>query len=533
MNMRGFTIDTQLIDMLCVRRVIPFVGTGFSAALNLPDWDSLLSKVSSEVEGALPYKTVAECCSNDPLQIAEYYLLMTDRNIGPLRYAIEQAFTQETKPILSGPHVELVNLGAPHIYTTNFDDLIEVTFRQLGLPVEVVALPKDVATSSEGKTQVIKYHGDLRHESTLVLTESSYYSRLDFESPMDLKFRSDLLGRSVLFVGYSFRDINIRIIWFKLMQMMKDIPPEDRPTSFIVRLEPNPVLEKLYESVGIKTIVLDPHKKAKSNEAKIRLLSTFMFTLSSQIAPDGKIPGTREQQFVSIALLDTIRENLIELKGHKEDTFTAFMPKPFRGRTIHSSRLGDLENLINILEKRRIPEQLGEQCKSLLDDFVSKVPNWDLVPSFAGFAKRYGQQFGSTPGLTLLVSLGLGDGRLRRVICTSDMPWKAVWGSRLSNDQATVVLRTFETALSGPEFLLEYKETIENIAYLADPVIRILEAQIVEKQDRKSQDLAKKLLRHAHQKFPLLKSYKPSLDGRPAVTGVVKKIMKDLKTKNG
>ena len=62
---------------------------------------------------------------------------------------------------------------------------------------------------------------------------------------MDLKIRADLLGRSVLFMGYSFRDINIRVIWFKLMEMMKDIPEEDRQPSYLVRLEPNPVLEVL------------------------------------------------------------------------------------------------------------------------------------------------------------------------------------------------------------------------------------------------------------------------------------------------
>src|SRR5205085_5246238 len=139
---------------------------------------------------------------------------------------------------------------------TNVDYLVETTFRELRLPYDTVALPKQVALARDQKTQIVKYHGDLRHEATLVLTESSYYSRLDFESPMDLKFRSDLLGRSVLFMGYSFSDINIRIIWFKLMEMMRDVPEADRPSSCIVRFERNPVLEELYQGVGIKTLCL-------------------------------------------------------------------------------------------------------------------------------------------------------------------------------------------------------------------------------------------------------------------------------------
>src|SRR5262249_30891852 len=150
----------------------------------------------------------------------EYLYLTNDRSVGPLRYEMSHALSLKQSPALSGPHVDLINLGAPQIYTTNFDDAIEETFRIVKEPVDVVALPKHVANFDPNKTQIVKYHGDMRHENTLVLTESSYYSRLDFESPMDLKFRSDILGKSVLFMGYSFSDINIRIIWFKLIRMM-------------------------------------------------------------------------------------------------------------------------------------------------------------------------------------------------------------------------------------------------------------------------------------------------------------------------
>lgn len=160
------------------------------------------------------------------------------------------ALTASSSVVSSTPHVELLNLGAPQVYTTNFDDLIERTYRELHQPMEVVALSRDVATAAGKHTEVVKYYGDLRYDNTLVLTESSYYTRLDFESPMDLKFRSDLLGKSVLFIGYGFSDINIRVIWFKLMQMMRDVPKEDRSPSYIVRLEPNPVLEALFADVA-------------------------------------------------------------------------------------------------------------------------------------------------------------------------------------------------------------------------------------------------------------------------------------------
>src|SRR6185295_18982593 len=266
-------IPEALARMARERRVIPFVGAGFSSGLGLPGWSDLLENVAehlriSDTDPQLSYAELHESPNGDPLRIAEYLYLRAGSAVGPLRLPMTTALQANCPIVESASHVELINFGAPRVYTTNFDSAIETVYRDLDEPVEVVALSRDVATGSTDTTQVVKYHGDLGHDPTLVLTESQYYKRLDFESPMDLKFRSDLLGRSVLFIGYSFSDINIRVIWFKLMQMMRDVPERDRPPSYIVRLEPNPVLEALDENVGLRTIVLDPQQEAKSEEER-------------------------------------------------------------------------------------------------------------------------------------------------------------------------------------------------------------------------------------------------------------------------
>ena len=528
--MLNITIDPHLVEMIRARRVIPFIGAGFSAALDFPEWETLLGKMADEIEGALPYNAVAKYCSNDPLQIAEYYLLLSDKNIGPIRHAIEQALKMEKSPILSGAHVELVNLGAPYVYTTNFDDLIEQTYRDLGVPFEVVALPKDVATASEGKTQIVKYHGDLRHENTLVLTESSYYSRLDFESPMDLKFRSDLLGRSVLFMGYSFRDINIRIIWFKLMKMMKDIPQEDRPTSFIVRLTPNPVLEKLYESVGIKTIVLDPENKAKTNTERSVLLSSFMLKLVVAVSPDAKIPGTTREQFVSEAFISSLRSDLGNLRAQTQKKETMYLRGIYRRRFISHSRVGDLESKLSILDHRDIPSVLQKSCTLLLNDLavvIRIIP--ELFPLVVRFTKRYIQHFEPISAITYIVSLALTDERSRQIVCSTDMSWDKVWVKKINADQANIILNLYEKNQQQPIFMHEQKEILTKIAYLTDPVCRIASGELVDKADTKTRTRARRLLASTYKRFPLLRNYKPPSNAAPAVNKFLKKILVDRK----
>lgn len=201
----AFTLPDDLMEQLKERRVIPFIGAGFSAALGLPDWSTLLREVSKELDLKKDFDEIERCCQGDYLQIAEYLFLKCDRSVGPIRHVMSRVL-QATATKLSTAHIELVNLNAPQIYTTNYDEEIEKTFRRLLQPYASVALPKHIAGADRTKTQIVKYHGDLRFDATLVLTESSYYNRLEFESPLDLKFRSDLLGRSVLFIGYSFRE---------------------------------------------------------------------------------------------------------------------------------------------------------------------------------------------------------------------------------------------------------------------------------------------------------------------------------------
>jgi hypothetical protein len=90
----------------------------------------------------------------------------------------------------------------------------------------------------------------------MVFTESSYFERLSFESPLDVKLRSDSLGKSLLFIGYSLTDINIRYLLFRLQKQWEMEPKKHlRPKSYIFLGRPNPVHEEVLRNRGIEPIV--------------------------------------------------------------------------------------------------------------------------------------------------------------------------------------------------------------------------------------------------------------------------------------
>ena len=514
-----FKIPQELIEMIRQQRLIPFLGAGFSAGLNLPNWDEMLKKLSDEIEDSLPYEEVKKLCNNDPLQVAEYFYLKCDRNIGPLRHAISTFLRTDIDPTLSGAHVDLVNLGCKQIYTTNYDDLIETTFKKLKVPFSVIALPKHVATSSGGKVQIVKYHGDLRHEATLVLTESSYYRRLDFESPMDLKFRSDLLGRSVLFMGYSFRDINIRIIWFKLMEMMKDIPMNDRPTSFIVRFDPNPVLETLYEAVGIKTIVLDEAGECNAVDNRTRHLNEFMFELAEQSLIKNKIPGSNDYPFLSITLIDHLKSQIDVLDRQIKDK-----RKNIRLLRLRNPELEQFNHIISLINNRRFPKSLISELENELNRILdnSIILN-RLSHELASLAVKYLKRVGQSDFVTTIIVLGLSNLALRENILQNIEDWTSIWSSQLSDLAFSIILKQFERELNNHKE--EIFEIDEDLAYLIDIFMRIIDGYLYKLPEEQKSKITS-YIDDAAQIYPSIESYKFDKDGPPNVKNIIHEIEK-------
>ncbi|MBE0896530.1 SIR2 family protein, partial [Escherichia coli] len=88
-----------------------------------------------------------------------------------------------------------------------------------------------------------------------------------FETPLDIKFRSDVLGKSVLFIGYSLSDINIRLLFYKLSKLWKEQKLEEaRPKSYIFLPRPNPIQEEILEQWRIGMISSENDNPGESLE---------------------------------------------------------------------------------------------------------------------------------------------------------------------------------------------------------------------------------------------------------------------------
>ncbi|MBB3268858.1 hypothetical protein FHW79_006535 [Azospirillum sp. OGB3] len=240
------------ISSLDPKNAMLFVGAGVSRNLGLPNWSELVAEMGVQ----LGFDKEVFSLFGDPLTLAEYYLI-NKKSIGPLRSWMDRNWHRDDIDIAtSRVHELIVKIGFPIIYTTNYDRWIEKAFEHHRCPHRKIVNVNDLVALKDGETQVVKYHGDFDDDSTIVLAESTYMDRLQFESPLDIKLRADALSRSVIFIGYSMSDINLRYLFYRLHRTWEKANlGEARPPSFIFMARPNPVQEVVFKKLGIIPIV--------------------------------------------------------------------------------------------------------------------------------------------------------------------------------------------------------------------------------------------------------------------------------------
>lgn len=88
------------------------------------------------------------------------------------------------------------------------------------------------------------------------------------EAPVDQRLRSDLLSHSFLFMGYSFNDLNIRYIWYRMHQLrLRGQEGARRPHArrcFFATFGAGPIQPEILEQWNIDVIQLDPADKEAS-----------------------------------------------------------------------------------------------------------------------------------------------------------------------------------------------------------------------------------------------------------------------------
>ncbi len=262
-------MNAELLHAHRTNKLMLFVGAGVSANLNLPTWSELIAHIATE----LGYDPKIFSTYGSELALAEFYKKKKG-SLGPLRSWMDREWHKPDIDITQSDIHRLITLGKfSRIYTTNYDRWLEMAHDKFGVPYDKVASVADLVSVTDGHRQIVKFHGDFDDDASIVLDETSYFQRLNYDSPLDIKLSNDVLGNSVLFIGYSLSDINIRLLFYRLTEMWgRSAISSARPRSYVFTNRPNPVAQEVLGQWGIEMIVSEEDDPGQA-------LTSFLYEL--------------------------------------------------------------------------------------------------------------------------------------------------------------------------------------------------------------------------------------------------------------
>lgn len=168
-------------------------------------------------------------------------------------------------------HLTPMNMGVPAIYTTNQDNVMEKGYQKYGKKYKTIVHLEDFAEIKLSEQLYIKFHGDLNYPETIVFTKNDYDKRIsEPQNELNIRLRSDLLAKNILFIGYSFRDINIQQMFAELKEAFFG----KLPNSYMIAYKYSENLQLLCDEYGITLI--DPLKECPESENHVTAFKNFL-----------------------------------------------------------------------------------------------------------------------------------------------------------------------------------------------------------------------------------------------------------------
>ncbi len=197
------TIISQLAEELLYENLAVFVGAGLSVEAGLPLWSTLLEPIATDL--GLIQSGV------DPLAVAQYHVNTHDGNRSKISALLKGMLEGGNQPTHN--HQLLAAMPIDTVWTTNYDELVEMAFKTAGKTVDIKRSIHQLTTHIKGAdTTVYKMHGDASAPEKAIITQSDYeFYHIDNYQFLDA-LKVDLARKTFLFLGFSFTDPNLQYI---------------------------------------------------------------------------------------------------------------------------------------------------------------------------------------------------------------------------------------------------------------------------------------------------------------------------------
>lgn len=187
---------TQFSQQALDERISLFLGAGGSRDVGYPNWADLFAPFAKSLGTPMDEST-------DYYRLAQYY--SNEYGSAELRKNINERINRNNYK--SRLLDELLDIGFTNIWTTNFDNAVEMNYQKRDVLTNKVFRDSDFSNIAINKRiNIFKMNGDVTNLDGIVATQSDYEKYSDAHRVMLMFFKRELISSTFLFVGYSFTD---------------------------------------------------------------------------------------------------------------------------------------------------------------------------------------------------------------------------------------------------------------------------------------------------------------------------------------
>lgn len=194
-----------------IEDIIPFIGSGISIPLGLPNWTGLISKMENSLKNEYSREEFKEFIEQgdifSAIEVLQQYSLSysTDEQIKDFIYKyIKSNFKDDLDDDYHNVR-DILKLESDFFLTTNYDNALSKYKNKFSFPFIFNDIKNMQEVFSEKNQKIIHLHGNVEKRETMIVSEKDYKSIYDKD-----KNKSILIGlmsaKPFLFIGFSFTD---------------------------------------------------------------------------------------------------------------------------------------------------------------------------------------------------------------------------------------------------------------------------------------------------------------------------------------
>ena len=342
-------------DNLCI-----FAGAGLSVNSGYFDWKKLLKPVADKLNLDINDEY-------DLTALAQYFI---DDKLSrvPLNQILVEEFNR-TGITLSKNHSVLARLPISIYWTTNFDDLIEISLKKAGKSPDVKRNQDDLSMNVPHRDAIVyKMHGDITDITRTVIAKHDYEDYNKTRELFSNAFKADFVSRTMVFIGFSFNDPNLDYLISRIRSIQLG---NKKPDYYFIKKDTDAkkhnrqkIRANSLKQYGLNPIWIDDYPEITSilEEIERRFLrssvfisgsaqgfysryfyreldaQTFIQELSQKISSAGYKIGTGFGGGVGMHVITGAWSNMVAHGHTKIDPYIILRPFPLSGRRDEESR---------------------------------------------------------------------------------------------------------------------------------------------------------------------------------------------------